>query len=322
MDLLRRAFRDIAAGQTRGTILGRAAFIRHLSYADQIEFDQRRDEFYADARDMGIKTDEERLVDLSKDGKWPATKEQELNRARQFLTGLHEGKRKAKMPSMIKDYARKIVEAEKDYEIKLIEKRQLIGLTCETSADQEVNDFYIVSNVFSDAALTTPLFSLDEEFDYFRDDKVADIVRDYNAAIEGCSDQNVKKLAMQPFFQRYFQLAGENLRDFFGKPICALTFYQIDLLRYGAHFRSLYQNHDVTHWKKEVLEDPDLLTDYANTVAKGKQQMQDQGANEAGTIVVGLNKEDSKALNVKTRNPMSEIMKMGGNVTEWAAKQG
>ncbi len=322
MDLLRQAFRDIAAGHTRGLILGKHAYIRHLSYADQIGFDQKREEFFEEARAADLPTDELKLVTLRKQRLWDDQKENELAAAKQLIIDLHEGKRKnAHMPSMVAGYMKRIEEAEKDYETKMLTKRRLLELTCEVFAERCVNDYYIMSNLFKDPALADPLFP-EEEFDHITNDEVSLIVQDYNGATAGCSEQNVKKLAMQPFFQKYFQLAGDNLTQFFGKPICALTFHQIDLLRWGAHFRNIYGSHDVAGWDKKVLADPDLLTEYANSVTEGKQKMQDQGAYNEGTVVLGAKKEDAKALGLTQQpNMVAEVMKHGGSVTDWLAKR-
>ncbi len=322
MDLLRRAFRDIAAGHTRGTISGRTAFIRHLSYADQIGFDQKREEFYEEARAAELPTDEQKLLTLRKQKLWDDQKESELAAAKQLIIDLHEGKKKnAHMPSMVTGYLKRIEEADKDYEAKLLAKRRLLELTCEVFADRCVNDYYIISNLFKDATMNEPLYS-EEEFDWFRDEMVSTIIQDYNRETAGCAEQNIKKLAMQPFFQKQFQLTGDNLTQFFGKPICALTFHQTDLLRWGSHFRHIYSSHDVAGWDKKVLEDPDLMTEYADSVTKGKEKMQEQGAYNDGTVVLGAKKEDAKALGLTQQpNTVAEIMKHGGSVTDWLAKK-
>lgn len=323
MDLLRRTFRDISVGSTAGTILARPCYVRHLSYADQIDMDTKRDEFYQEAKRNSWLTEEERLAVLRQQGLWNDEKENEIARAKQLIIDLEEGKRKNAnlYPSMVAGLTKQIKEAEKDYETKMLARGRLLGHTCEFFADRALNDHYIVANLFADAALKAPFFK-DDEFEYLQDENVRQIVRDYNRSLEGCTDHGLKKLAMQPFFQRYFGLVGDNLPQFFGRPICALTFYQVDLLRYGAHFRNIYSNQDVASFPKHVLEDPDLLTDYAQAATKTKESLEKQGANEADTVVMGLKKEDAKAMGMQNQpNVMGDIMKHGGNVTEWLAKR-
>lgn len=323
LDLLRHAFADIIAGQSSGKVGGRSCWVKHLSHSDQIGFDARREAFYEEARREGTVTEDEKIAQLRKDGEWSDEKELALTRARQYVIELEEAKIKnAKMPSMVEGYVKQIETAKKDYETKLIEKRILIGLTCEVYADREINDHYILSNLFEDKEMHNGFFG-PGQFEYLTDEEVQTIVADYNIVLEGCSDANLKRLAMQPFFQRYFGLTGDNLRDFFGKPICNLTFFQVELLRYAAHFRHIYSTHDVAQWPKEVQEDPDRLTDHANAVSKGKEEMQKQGAYDQDAINVGMKKEDAAALGVKQNpNLIGDIMKSGGNVLDYFAKRG
>ena len=185
------------------------------------------------------------------------------------------------------------------------------------------SDHYIIANIYNDPTLLVPTFTADQ-FDWMDEQTVSGIINNYNAAMECCSDYNIRKLAMQPFFQQYFQLAGDSFRDFFGKPIAFLTDNQLSLLRDGAHFRHIYATHDVSVFPNEVMQDPDLLTEYAAAAEKGKQDMQKQGAYEDDSMVVGMKKEDRKVLGVKKQGPnMSEIMqKHGGNVLEYLKNQG
>ncbi len=323
MDLLRRAFRDISAGHTAGVVLSRPCYIKHLAYSDQIDIDAKRQEFFEEAKREGWLDEEAKLKILTAQGLWSGHKEDELSRAKQLVVDLEESKRKNGnlYPSMVASLVKQIADAEKEHQVKAAEKRQLLGQTCEFYADRSVNDHYIVANLFGDPALTTPFF-VGSEFDYMRDDMIGQIVQDYNRSLEGCSEYNLRKLAMQPFFQRYFGLTGDDFVQFFGKPICQLTFYQVDLLRYGAHFRHIYSSNDVASFPKKVLEDPDLLTEYASAAGKTKENLEKQGANSEDAVVLGLSKEDAKATGIQQQpGVMNDIMKHGGNVTEWLSKR-
>ncbi len=322
-DLLRRAYRDISAGHTVGVVLSRPCYIRHLSHADQIDIDTKRQEFLDEAKREQWLTEDEKLAIIKKQGLWTEAQEQEVAQLRQSIVDLNEGKRKNAnlYPSMVAGLVKQITEAEQKYEIKMLERRQLLGHTAEFYADRSINDHYIMANLFADPGLTRSFF-IDGEFDYLSDDKVREIVGDYNRSLEGCTDHNLKKLAMQPFFQRYFGLVGDNLTQFFDCAVCNLTFYQVDLLRYGAHFRHIYSNHDVASFPKNVLEDPDLLTEYTSAAAKTKESLEKQGAFQEGAVVLGLKKEDAKAAGVQNQpNFMTEVMKSGGNVMDYLAKR-
>jgi hypothetical protein len=321
-DILRKSFADIAAGYSCGVVLTRPCYIRHLSYANQIDYERKREEFYDRAKKEGVLTDEETLKRLRDSKEWDESKDREIAAAQQAITGLENTKKIAKHPSMIAGLVRQIKENEEKIGKLEVEKRLLMGLTCEVYADRELNDYYIFTNLFSDKALTNPLFS-EAEFDYLTNEDISTICGDFAAIADGCNDKNLKRLAMMPFFQRYFSLIGENFSQFFGKPICHMTFHQVDLLRFGSQFRSIFQNNDTSNWPKHVFEDPDLLMDYAITVHKGREEAQKQGAYDEGSVVLGAKTEDAKALGLKTRNNLAkDIVKSGGNVLDFFSKRG
>ncbi len=319
MDLLRRGFNDITAGFSRSFILGKPAFIKHLNYSDQMDCDQVREDYFNEAKKSGINTNAEKLVLLKNQGLWSDAKEKEIEDSKLMISGMIDGKKhNAKMPSLVEKYNKQIKDEEAKLGSLIFEKNKLLGLTCETYAERQVNDHYIFVNLFSDRAMTHSLFPM-EEFDYFNDEQLSQIVKDYNIALEPCTEFNIKKLAMEPFFQNYLNITGENLYFFFGKPISILTFYQVRLLNQGQHFRSIYQSHDTSKFPKNVMADPDLFSDYANVTASAKKDMEEKGAYDSDAINVGVKREDAKVLGIKTDNNLAEqIAKKGGNVIEWA----
>ena len=322
MDTQKRAFRDIAAGYSSGSTLGKSVYIKHLSYSDQIDGDDKWHEFFNEAKSQGLSTFDEKLTQLKRDGIWTDAKEKEIADCRRTLEGMYEAKKtQMKMPTLVKKYVDQIKEEEKRLTDKIAERGRLAGLTCEVYADQENSDYYILHNLFKDKELSEPFFG-DHEFDYIEEAALKQVAEDYRNIMTPCSDQSVKKLSMQPFFQNYFALVGETLTNFFGKPICALTLNQVRLLNYGAHFRHIYTSNDVSLFPKDVMDDPDLLSDYASAAAKGKEDMRAKGAYEEDAVVLGAKKEDRKALGIKdSGNITSEIIKSGGNVMEYLMKR-
>jgi hypothetical protein len=323
MDALRRAFNDVTLGYSRETLMGRTVYIKHLGYGDQVENDTKRDEYFNEARTQGLSTAEQKIVALIERGDWSEAKEKEIKACKTQIENLIEGKKKnMKMPSLVKNYTEQIKKEEVLYTQRLTAKINALGLTCESYADRLLNDWYIYTNLFADKALTIPFFT-QEEFDYITEPDMDVVAKTYNVAMEICGEPNLKKLTIQPFFQNYFGLTGDNLSQFFGKPIAQLTFFQIRVLSLGAHFRHIFSSHDTSKFPEDVRNDPDLLTDYAAAANKGKEEMEKQGAYDEDSIVVGGKKEDTDVLGVKT-NPglASQIAKDGGNVVEWMRKRG
>lgn len=321
-DLLKKAFADIAVGYSHGDILGRPCYIRHVSYYNQIDYERKKEFFFNDAKKNGLLTNEERIEQLRKTGEWTEKKDAEIKNTKIIIESLSTTKANAKHPSMIAGLNKQIKQQEEIVSSLENERANLIGLTCEVYAEREINDYYVSTNIFKDVDLKYPLLT-DSDVEYISNSEIANICVSYSKALEGCSEKNIKKLAMMPFFQKYFSLVGDNYSQFFGKPICNLTFYQVELLIYASQFKNIYVNNDTSSWPKHVFEDPDVLLDYANTVAKGKQEAQKQGAYDEGTVVVGAKPEDAKALGLKTKNNIAkDVLKNGGDVLEYFSKGG
>ncbi len=323
MDILKRAFHNISSGYSRGFVFKRDAFIKHMSYADQIDFDRMYDEYFAEAREASTPTADEKLKELYKSGEWSDAKEREIQNIQQVIDGMNEGKKHhLTMPSLVPIYLTNLKAEEKKLDDLFTEKRRKLGLTCESYAERQLNDQQIVGSLFRDKSLEIPLFT-DDEFGYFDDRQVGQIISDYNKVLEPCTEQNVKKLAMQIFFQNYFVLAGENIAQFFGKPICHLTFYQINLLTYAQRFQNVYQNPDIANFPKTVMDDPDMLLEYAVAAQKGREKAQEQGAYDEGAIVIGGKKEDNKVLGLRANNDLArQVAESGGNLGDYLMKRG
>ena len=59
---------------------------------------------------------------------------------------------------------------------------------------------------------------------------------------EDFSSDQMKLIAICPFFINNFYLCGENSADFFRKPIVELSTFQVSLLSSGRYYKSLMNN--------------------------------------------------------------------------------
>ena len=320
-DVFHKALRDIARGYSSGIILSRPAYIKHMSYADQTEHDIKRDEYIQIAKDSGILNNAEKEKQLIDQGFWTQKENEKIKSLEMVIAGMIEGKKKnAKWPSMVEDYMKKIKAEQKSLDEKSFKKNKLLGLTCESYAEAELNDYYIFTNLFADSSLTAPLFP---DLDDLGHNEVKQIVIDCNSILSSCSEENIKKLAMQGFLQRLYSFTADNIVHFFGRPICSLSFFQTSLLSYASIFRSILTNNDMSTWPEDVKNDPDLLIEYAANVQKNKEEQKAQGAYDENVINVGLKPQDSKVLGVKSNNDLAQqVAASGGSLIDFLSKQG
>lgn len=291
--VLRRAFFDICNGYSSGKYRGDFIYIKHLSHKEHLDLDELEDHFFKDAKANNISTEEEKLKYVDQIGLWTDKMERDLAQQKSYVLRMVENKKSIPLPSMLKVHMDQI----KVEEVKLAkmqkQKREAIGLTCENYASRKVNEYYIVKYIYKDSNMLIPYFS-EEDYQDMDDDQLDELVQCYENITEPCSEQNVKKLAIQDFYQAYYYLCQDNFYEFFDRPISKLTYFQLKLANHSKYFKNLFESNDTKNLPENVKNDPDLLISYLDTINKGKSVM--DNAKGQNIAMVGASKEDVKIL--------------------------
>lgn len=293
IDRLRLAFANICDGYSIGSVFNQTIYIKHLGYREHTDIEKVKKSYENEARESGLQTNQERLDFLRKTGQWGDKEEHDIVVQESSIDRFREAKKKVVLPSMLKQYDDEIAKQTALLETQLNKKNSLIGLTVESHAEKLVSDYYILKNIFLDSELKKPFFDIDE-FDNLSDSDVSDIIFGYNEAINICSDINVKKLAVQDFYQEYYFLCGDDISSFFGKPVINLTYLQIKLGNYSKYFKSIFENHDLSRLPKDKRHDPDAIEDFLSTSKNAKNILDSQKGGSVG--IVGATKEDLRSL--------------------------
>jgi len=286
-------------------------YIKHLSHKEHIGLDDIERACIERARERGLPDEKTQLEYLKREGLWTQKDESEIVQQEIYIRQMNDGKKHIILPSVLEVHLRQLKEGEAKLVQLLTRKRQLLGETCETYAAKIVNEYYILKSVFKDRDLKEAFFS-EEEFDDIEDEELNDITIKYNDILDICSDQNIKKLAIQDFFMNYYYLCEDNIYSFFGKPIVDFTYFQVRLANQAKYFKHLFSNNDINTVPPEIRADPDKLIAYFDTTKKGKEMMNKHNGDAVG--MVGATKEDLKALGVQnqTQNPtegLKDILK-------------
>lgn len=313
-DILRRAFNDICRGYTEALVSDEKIYIKHLCHSDQLDLDLVEKNFFNLAKTSGLPAEDERIAQLKNEGRWTDENERELGQIKLSVQSLIDGRKNATLPSILKRVDSQIEEEHKLYNKKYKERAELVGLTCELYSHRRVNEHYIFQNLYRDRDFKEHFFS-QEGFDDLSEVEMARIIEVYNSVMEPCSDLNIKKLAIQDFFQSYYYISGDNFMNFYGKAICQLSLFQVKLANFAKYFRSIFENHDMKNVPKNILEDPDKLVDWVMATDRVKQQIEKQKDSDMGGVV-GMTKEDRKAAGMQTpQGPdalMQALTKKGG----------
>jgi hypothetical protein len=312
----KRTFRDIALGFSVSYIKDRKVFIKHLGHLDQVDLDDRRNEFLDKAKKRGIPTEKEVLEVLFEEGDWTAEDEKEITDQKNFIDRLIYNKNALYLKSQIDNQDRLIEEARKKVNIKIRQKESLLGNTAESYADKRCFDLYIINSLFLDQQFTKHYFT-HKSYDELPSSDLEEISKIYHKIFKGFEDGEVQKLILEDFYGSYLNMC-ESPMDFFGKPACQLSHYQIKLFAYTKMFKSIFNSgEEIPH---SIRKDPQKIIDWARN-PKGREKAREvlEKAGDGGAGLFGATKEDLESLGVETSGAgtvslQDAVKKKGGSL--------
>ncbi len=299
LSVLRLLFADICNGWSVTSYNNSSVYIRHLSHREHLALDVLQDRFRDEAEAKGLPTREKKLLYLKKMNLWSDEKDRELAQQEEYLHRLNKNVEQAMYPAQADDFRKLMNEADSELQKMRMQKDELLGLTAEKYSINRINDYYIIKNLYSDISLKHALFS-EESFDELEESEVEKIVDSYNKVSDIFCERNIRQLCIQSFFQSYYFLATD-LYQFFGKPICDLTYYQVSLGSNAKYFKHIFENNDISLLPEEARNDADKLEDYVKATKKGKEVL-DRAKGSDGSIssIVGATSKDYSAIGAKT----------------------
>ncbi len=311
--VLRRAFVDVCRGYSIGrTREGQTVYIRHLGHFEHAGYEDIEDGFKRETIAIGTHTEAQRLEQLYARGLWSPAREAQAETQRDFIRRLEEGRKTIAVPHVLRSHEEHIGRERVKLSEMLMERARTVGETAETYASRRLEDYYLVSNLFSDRDLTEPYLSF-EMFDALADEGVDAIHEVYRVATEPCSDANLRLLAAQDFFASYWALAQDNAQTFYGRPVCELTYYQVRLCNQARYMKALMDATDLNRLPPEQRNDPDAL-ERANITQKNQAAMQAEGKTP-----IGLNSSEMKDMGV-TYSPVPPPGLSGVELVKWMQK--
>jgi hypothetical protein len=289
---LRRTFVDICRGYSIGHHRDKPFYIRHLSHFEHLRYDDLQARFEEQAKAAGAYTEAAQMERLRSKGLWSDAKDRDIARQRDTIIRFEEAAKSVTLPSMQENYARQIKDERGKLEAMLNERAQLLGRTAELHAQLLLNDHYILTNIFGDQGLTSPLFT-ETTFEDLADSEVEALLSAYHGSIDPCDDRHLRYLAVQDFFTSYYTLCQDRLDAFFGKPVSQLTYYQVRLGNISRYFKTLIEQTDLSKLDPKVRTDPEAI-ERLYTSQKNMGKMADEGK-----VPANMTAQDIDQLGVK-----------------------
>lgn len=319
--VLRKAFCDITKGFSSAFFNGKKIFIKHFSHYDQTELDVLYKSFVENGLTKGLPSNETRINELLKDGEWTQQNEDDIKFLEKRITDLKKSREAIFKKSDLEKQNKVIKEEEKKLQKILEKKDELIGKTAEKYANRCLNEYYVKHSLFLDDKFNIP-FLPEEDFDNLLPEEYSRIISFYNEETKNLDERAIKEIAIQDFFMIYWNVAENDVYRFYGKPICELTYNQLNLSIFANIFKNALKEPEKIPEKYRY--DPDELLNYLKMsdnlkekLEKDRQKISKKNDNEGdgaiATSVMGQSIEEMKASGVDVDSAdtinLAEVMK-------------
>ena len=310
----RRIFRDVVRGYSSTVLDKKTVYIKHLTPHDQVELEEIEERYFNTALTRGVPTEEDMLVFLKEEGQWTELDEDELEKAEGLIKVLEKGRTKMLLKKQVESQS-ELIEKEKNKLVtKQVEKLTLLGNTCEKYAKDRLHDFYMIKSFFKDPELSDSLYS-EKQFDYIDSEQLKDLINSYNRIFTEFSEENIQYTILDDFFVPYLGFAEDSMQ-FFGIPICRLTYNQVRLIVYARVFKSIFDNNE--NIPEQIKNDPKKLLDYGSISRDEREKMKEKISGGDGSTLVGATQEDYDYIGIeRPSNTVSlheEAKKKGGTL--------
>jgi len=275
------------------------------------------EEYFQEAKARGVPTHEETLNRLLEEGEWSKKQESRIKQQEDFIEQLKNNKKVQHLKREIERINKDIIDATQKLNKMKNDRSTLFSRTAESYAEERVNDFYILKCLYKNESLNEVAYS-QEQFDDIDSEDLFEIIKEYNEVYSDINDDSIQHIVLQDFYNLFMPFA-EHAHEFYGKPICDLTYNQLKLLIYSRYFRNIFNNND--KMPDHIKKDPDKIVDYVNANENARKIMDKKGDGEGSAqTLVGATEEDMeyigfKAKGEKTTSLADEAKKKGGSLS-------
>ena len=279
-------------GYTEAIFEDRAVYIKHVNIRDQRYLHKYHEKYKNIALSKGLQSEEEKLKYVIKEGIWESKDDLEINSLTSEIENLKRTHRALFLKSQKDDIDKQIQESREKLLSLQQKRKEVIGQTADDYAETRSGDEILRFLLFKNKDLTEHLYS-EEEFGELEAWQVVALGKIQKDIQDRLSDSNIQKAVLRPFFSMYLSLC-ENVSGFYGKPIPALSIFQLRVALFGRMFFNIFQYTD--NIPEDIKQDPEKLLSFSEAQRNkdsNKSQIRDDAA---GSAVFGATSEDVEDL--------------------------
>jgi len=309
--LARLVFGEIAQGYSTGKFKDTIVYIKHFSQKDFGLLELEYEKGYREAQKSKLPTIEEKKKILIQSGDWSEEEEERYEYISKKLENIDTQLSQIFLKSQKKHLETERFKVKEEYD-KLKEGRNLLEKnSCEDYANKKYAESIAAHSLFKDKNFEIPLHS-EEELDAMSAKAYIEIVKFFNERTQHLTDQNIKRVAVSPYFLNTFIYSKNIPINVFGRPSVELTVNQTNLFLTAIKYKDIlekgksppeyvYKDIDslVNWYEGTTPSNPEAAKENSKMSAENqssalvgatKEELQDY-ANATGGVVVDLKKE-------------------------------
>lgn len=290
-------------------------YIKHLSYLESGALETQYNIYLSEATKNGVPTFKQRESQVLLEGNWTSKNEAELTSYQTMINNMRSNYSKDFLNSRRKQLKKNIQDNLLELDKLVIKKNFYIGNTAESYANKKITYYRIIHSFFKDSECKIKL--IDETIEDLDDKDYLELIELYNKNQDRLGGDNIKKIALSPFFTSLFSLCPDNAYNFYGKPAINLTNYQVILYITGANFRNILSQYGNT-LTDDIKSNPDELLDTIEMRQNARDaKIIDDNDDKGGSMSIpGASALDLQKLGIQVTkgNKMQEALKKSGGI--------
>ncbi len=286
-------------------------YLKHLSQFEQREVLSQSKIFEKEAISKGLPTEKQGLQDILDQDMWSLDNENLIKNLKKEIDDLKLSSSQVFLPSQQKQFLDKSKKKEKELLSLESEKSQLIGLTSEKYARNQVQKTIVNKILFYDREFKKGVY---EDLYLNENMKEAELFKLQRDFFEKFEDSNISQAVLSDYFSMYLPFC-EDVMGVFGKPLADLTSYQLKLISFGRYFLNIFKNSQ-KEIPDNVAKDPELLISFYQNQRNERSKTKAQSS-EGGSAYFGASKqdlEDIKSNDERAIDLNEEVKKQGGSL--------
>lgn len=314
-NFVRKLYRDILNGYSIFYLKDKSFSFKHLSESEVCASNEIYIKEFNKAKSDGLLSSEQKIKLLCRDKVWSEELETEIKNLHDQISTLQNTVKKLIIKSQINKINNDIKQKEDKLKTILKEKEDLLGLTADNFAYRKSNEYIIYLSLYKQDG-RTQMFENEEAFGEINEIEFLQYIESYKEFVSNFNIQNIKKIAVSPFFMNTFFLCEDDPFIFYGKPIINLTQYQCDLFSLGRNYK-YYLTKMGENPPTSIKNLDELVAWYENR--QTINNLKDKDSNKMGQSYLGASKEELKLMTSNSKDQVvdlsEEAKKAGGDLS-------